>query len=161
MFRFVVVDMPQIGAATIALALAALLYLIYRDMRMVVQMVVDLKEEVMISRMAARVHDDFEDESQASNSHASSEAGQCKDNGSGDRDGEATTDRTNIGSGGIGIGRPRVVRPIPVASQIDDQHDRADQRAGGVDVEVDSPSREGSASSAREDGSRADGVSAE
>lgn len=68
-------DMPQVGAATLALALAALLYLIYRDLRMLVQMVVDLKEEVMISRMADKARDEFEGESHASNSHASSDAG--------------------------------------------------------------------------------------
>ena len=85
MFRFVVVDMPQVGAATIALALAALLYMIYRDLRMLVQMVVDLKEEVMLSRMATSLsREGFGEESCASNSRASSDNGQCEGGFSGD-----------------------------------------------------------------------------
>lgn len=78
MFRFVVVDMPQVGAATLAVLLAALLYMIYRDLRMLVQMVVDLKEEVMISRMATSAGEDFDNESRTSVSHASSDEGRCE-----------------------------------------------------------------------------------
>ena len=73
-----VVDMPQVGAATLALMLAALLYMIYRDLRMLVQMVVDLKEEVMISRMASGLGKEGFDEDNASNSRASSDNGQCE-----------------------------------------------------------------------------------
>ena len=78
MFRFVVVDMPQVGAATLAVLLAALLYMIYRDLRMLVQMVVDLKEEVMISRMATSAREDLYNESRTSVSHASSDEGRCE-----------------------------------------------------------------------------------
>jgi len=77
MFRFVVLDLPHIGLAVLAIALVAMLYLINRDLRMLVQMVVDLKEEVVITGMVSRARndrDDEEDEEDESAGSASSRA---------------------------------------------------------------------------------------
>ena len=53
MFRFVVVDMPQVGALFLAVVFVVLMYFIYCDVRMLIQMVVDLKEEWTIGRMTS------------------------------------------------------------------------------------------------------------
>ena len=54
MFRFVVLDLPQLGAIAMAAVVVALLYLLYRDMRSLIHMVMDLREEMMIGRMSGR-----------------------------------------------------------------------------------------------------------
>lgn len=68
MFRFVVVDMPQVGAATLVLVIVALLYFMYRDIRMLVQMVLDMREEMMITQMSSG--DTNSDSEDAENTHS-------------------------------------------------------------------------------------------
>lgn len=57
MFRFVVLDIPQIGALAAVCVLAFVLYMLYRDTRLLVQMLIDLKEEVTITRIEATTRD--------------------------------------------------------------------------------------------------------
>ena len=57
MFRFVVLDIPQIGALAAVCVLAFVMYMLYRDTRLLVQMLIDLKEEVTITRMETTTRD--------------------------------------------------------------------------------------------------------
>lgn len=51
MFRFVVLDLPQLAAMSAFIALGVVLFMLYRDMRLLLQMLIEIKEEFMISRM--------------------------------------------------------------------------------------------------------------
>lgn len=62
MLPFLVFDLPTIGAFALAAILVAVVYLIYRDIRMIMQMVVDLREEFMLLRLGTGDAGSDEDE---------------------------------------------------------------------------------------------------
>lgn len=51
MFRFVVLDLPHLAAFIAFCALAFVMYMLHRDTRLLVQMLIDMKEELAISSM--------------------------------------------------------------------------------------------------------------
>ena len=51
MLPCVVFDLPTFGVLTFAVGLIVTIYLIYRDIRMMMQMVMDLREEFMVLSM--------------------------------------------------------------------------------------------------------------
>lgn len=97
MIPCILFDLPTIGAFALASILVATVYLIYRDIRMIMQMVVDLREEFMalqIGKHPAAHADDGEDEEEEEDSDEDFEE-ECD---------EGDHDRMDPDEGGDGVG---------------------------------------------------------